>query len=84
MAESKRGQVLAGIADISIRVADDAVAQYETAKRQRGPIQVWAQAGMVSASWLQAETSALRGGEGSREGGLRAGGYARAVTPHPH
>lgn len=41
--------------NIYTQVADDAVAQYEIAKRQGDPIQTCVQAGMVSAAYLQAQ-----------------------------
>lgn len=40
------------------QVADDAIAQYEIAKRQGDPIQICVQAGMVAAAWLQAKDEA--------------------------
>lgn len=41
--------------DIHNQVADDAVKQYEIAKRQGDKIQIYVQAGMVSAAYLQAQ-----------------------------
>jgi hypothetical protein len=56
--EAEKKYVAAGMADIHDQVANDVVAQYEIAKRQGDPIQVCVQAGMVSASWLQAKNEA--------------------------
>lgn len=47
--------VATSMADIENKVATDAVAQYEIAKRQGDPMQMCAQAGFVSAAWLQAK-----------------------------
>lgn len=41
--------------DIKKQVADDAVNQYNIAKRQGDKIQICVQAGIVSAAYLQAE-----------------------------
>jgi hypothetical protein len=43
------------MANIENKVATDAVAQYEIAKRQGDPMQTCVQAGMVSAAFLQAK-----------------------------
>ena len=52
--EAERHYVDRSMADIENKVATDAVAQYEMAKRQGDPIQTCVQAGFVSAAWLQA------------------------------
>lgn len=44
-----------GMDSITRKVATDAVAQYEMAKRQGDQIQTCVQAGFVSAAWLQAK-----------------------------
>ncbi len=41
--------------DVQKQVANDAVAQYEIAKRNNDPVQVCVQAGMVAAAFLQAK-----------------------------
>lgn len=46
------------MADISDQVAQDAVDQYNIAKRQGDPIQICVQAGLVAAAYLQSEDSA--------------------------
>lgn len=56
--EAENKYVASSMADISNKVADDAVAQYEMAKRQGDPIQTCVQAGFVSAAWLQAKNEA--------------------------
>ena len=56
--EAESRYVAAGMADIHNQVANDAVTQYEIAKRQGDPIQVCVQAGLVSAGWLQAKDEA--------------------------
>jgi hypothetical protein len=43
---------------IENKVADDAVQQYEIAKRQGDKIQTYTQAGMVAAAYLQAKDEA--------------------------
>lgn len=50
--------VASGMADIEAKVALDAVAQYEIAKRQGDAMQTCVQAGMVSAAFLQAKNEA--------------------------
>lgn len=50
--------VASGMADIEAKVATDAVAQYEIAKRQGDAMQTCVQAGMVSAAFLQAKNEA--------------------------
>lgn len=44
-----------GLDSITRKVATDAVAQYEMAKRQGDALQTCVQAGFVSAAWLQAK-----------------------------
>jgi hypothetical protein len=56
--EAEHRYVAAGMADIENKVATDAVAQYEIAKRQGDPVQICVQAGLVSAAWLQAKNEA--------------------------
>ncbi len=48
-------QVNQNMAQITNKVATDAVQQYEIAKRQGDPIQICVQAGFVSAAYLQAK-----------------------------
>jgi hypothetical protein len=50
--------VASSMADIENKVAVDAVAQYEIAKRQGDAMQTCVQAGMVSAAYLQAKNEA--------------------------
>ncbi|MEO7032937.1 MAG: hypothetical protein ABI548_03805 [Polyangiaceae bacterium] len=47
-----------GLDGIKKKVATDAVAQYEIAKRGGSKIEICAHAGMVSAAWLQAQDEA--------------------------
>jgi len=44
--------------EIQNQVADDAVKQYEIAKRQGDKTQIWVQAQLVSAAYLQAKDEA--------------------------
>lgn len=46
------------MSEIHDQVSEDAVAQYEIAKRQGDPIQICVQAGLVSAAYLQAQDEA--------------------------
>jgi hypothetical protein len=48
-------QTAATMGQIEQKVATDAVAQYDIAKRNGDPIQTCVQAGMVSAAFLQAK-----------------------------
>jgi len=47
-----------GLSDIENQVAEDAVKQYEIAKRQGDKMQICVQAGLVSAAYLQAKNEA--------------------------
>jgi hypothetical protein len=53
--EHHEQEVVNSMNDITAKVADDAVAQYQIAKRQGDPMQICVQAGMVSAAYLQAK-----------------------------
>ena len=61
--------------DIQNRVAEDAVRQYEIAERQGDKMQIYVQAGLVSAAYLQAQDEAnyRRWKEVEREAGRRIG-----------
>lgn len=56
--DAEQRYVASSMEDITTKVAIDAVAQYEMAKRQGDPMQTCVQAGMVSAAWLQAKNEA--------------------------
>lgn len=53
--EAEHKYAMSEMTDISNHVADDAVAQYEIAKRQGDKMQTCVQAGLVSAAFLQAK-----------------------------
>lgn len=77
--EAESRYVASSMADISNQVANDAVAQYEIAKRQGDPIQVCVQAGFVSAAYLQAKDEARYGAAKATE----KADCARAGMPAP-